>query len=310
METGSEMEKIGNQALIEIDQAENEYEALKSLTDDLFNKTKQFDEGNSARFTILMPAGGAAEKFFEIFQDNSEGMDFSKTHFIQAEQLWPIPKDHPASLLGGMEKALINSGVPKENIHLFNSEATNEQEATSEVEGALNYGIDYAIVGLNSSGAIAGLRDGEEFKTKHFGMVDIDIKKPDLYSREDLGMTDLPYKSLKELVEKMFEKYWPDDIASRPSRMFGPGWEHLLKAKELAILATGVSKKEAVNVAISNVGVDVPVKKVSGENLDIVISKPRDITDKSRHLTSTGEIALSRQKNNFKTRIYTDYNLT
>lgn len=306
MEQGYEMEKLVGESQIEIEQTENDQEALNLLTEDLFEAIRKCNESDQERFTVLLPAGRAAEKLFVILRDRLSEIDFSKVHFIQAEQLWPIPKDHPVSLLGGMEKALLEGGISEENIHEFDSEAENEEDATREVQEALCFGIDYAIAGLNASGAIAGLRDGEEFRTKHIDMVNLDLKS-ELISRDDLGMTDLPYRPMEELVRLMYEKYWPNDPENGPARMFAPGWKYMIEARKLAILGTGASKKEAIQVALANTGVEIPIKDPENNLIDVIMAGKRDIDDQKRHLTSTGEIALSRRKNQLPTKIYTDY---
>jgi hypothetical protein len=83
----------------------------------------------------------------------------------------------------------------------------------------------------------------------------------------------------------------------------------MLEAGQLAILATGESKKEAVRVAFANIGIDVPIKGPDNNLVDVIAPGKRDIDDQNRHLTSTGEIALSRRKDQLSTRIYTDYPL-
>lgn len=307
MEGETEMEKTTSQNFIEIEQAESEQQSLESLANDLVENIRIFNESEDERYTILLPAGSAAEKLFIILQEKLKEVDLTKVHFVQAEQLWPIEKNHPASLLGGMEKTLIDVGVPENNIHLFDSQAEKESEAMEEVVTALDSGIDYALLGLNTSGAVAGIRDGEEFKTEHIDMVNLDLNS--LTSRENLGMEDLPYKGMSELVKQMNEKFWPDDPASRPRKMLAPGWKYLLESRNLAILATGESKKEAIKVVVANMGTEIPIRTPDHQLVDVLITPPRDIEDQSRHLTSTGEIALSREKSHLKTKIYTDYSV-
>jgi len=288
--------------MITLEVSDNETNALDSARRDLVGAVQKHFATSDTEYKILLPVGRAAELMFadaaSLVQELQEtGADINKIIFIEGEGLWPLAKDHPAAFQTKMENGLIQAGVPRDNIICFDTEAENVELAYAPVKEAVKGGIDYAILGLNDSGAVAGLRDSKEYEGDNSAVTQFNIDN--LPTRAEIDFAGLPGVDLKTAVGKMVDKHGFTP-GTEPKYFFGAGWDTMSQAKNFALLATGESKKPAVEMLLPTLGTAVRVEN-GDEKKDWKMPRGAD------QIFSSAEVLLTRAQANLSSKVYLDY---
>jgi len=173
----------------------------------------------------LATGGTPVGMYKELIRMNeAEGLDFSKVTSFNLDEYLGLSGDHPQSYRYFMDANLFNHiNINKSNTHVPDGKAQDLSLGCQKYEEAIKQagGIDLQLLGIGSNGHIA-------------------FNEPGSGADSRTRVIDLTERTIKDNA-RFFE-----DESQVPRKAITMGIGSILEAKKIILLATGISKKEAV----------------------------------------------------------------
>lgn len=199
-----------------------------------------FDEiVTSSRIVLGLPTGSTPEKMYEyligLIDEHDIGLDHVFT--VNLDEYIGLPADHQASYHHYMNEVFFDKvDIPKENILIPNGIAEDLDKEAADYDAQIDdlMDIDLLILGIGRNGHIAFNEPGTSFdKGTHVA-----------------ELTD----DTIEANSRFFDS--PEDV---PTKAISMGLKTIMNADSIFILASGESKKDAVDKMLNgDVTEDVP----------------------------------------------------
>lgn len=203
--------------------------------DELFDKALEFVISNSQStgpFNLGLAAGQSPIPLYRKLLQNRMHLPLEKMEFFQLDEFWPLPPHDIKSFAYFLDSHLLEGlGVSKSRKHfILNHKKFSEQaqeadiaDITSDYEKLIHSkgGLDLQILGIGVNGHIGFNEPGSSFGSR---------------------------TRLVSLAESTRERNSAPfgDLASTPHLAITMGLKTILEAKKILMIATGQSKKEAV----------------------------------------------------------------
>jgi glucosamine-6-phosphate deaminase len=206
---------------------------------------------------LALPTGGTPLGMFKalIAMVESGDLDFARTQFFCLDEYAGVTPDDPNSLTGWLFRSFMDPArVPRENIHLVPSSASDPDAAARTYEAELSAlgGLNLAVLGLGPNGHIA-------------------FNEPGSTANSRTRLLDLTQESIDQSAE-----YWaPDSPVSTTAMTMGVAT--LLEARRIVLIVSGEKKAEILRRALD----DAPSADVPASWLQLAPEKTLVIADEA-----------------------------
>jgi glucosamine-6-phosphate isomerase len=154
-------------------------------------------------------------------------VDFSRCTFVALDEWMGVPPDNSGSCQFFLRRHLFDPlHIPENNIHFFDALSTEPQEECEKMNDVIHRkrGIDLMVVGIGMNGHVGFNEPGQSFQ-QYAHVVDLD-------------------ETSKVVGQKYFQE---TTILSKGLTL---GLQHMLEAKKVLLIASGLKKAEIIKKTI------------------------------------------------------------
>jgi glucosamine-6-phosphate deaminase len=209
--------------------------AMSDLAADVIARTIQ-EKPDSV---LSLPTGSTPLPLFDrLVQRAAAGeIDFSRIEFFCLDDYLGLTPQDPNSLTGWLWQEFLGCvPIPRDNVHEVPAAASDPDAAALAYDAELSAlgGLDLAVVGIGANAHVAFNEPGSPVDSR-------------------TRVVDLTPETVAQAAG-----YWGGSIAM-PTRAMTIGIANLLEAKQIVLLASGISKAEALQHTLEGpIGPDVP----------------------------------------------------
>lgn len=207
----------------------------------LKNSTKE-------QIKIGLPFGSDAGIFLKLLAERikQENINISNVCFLETEEAFPMKHNNENAFSQQIQQTFIKPlKLSPDQYYLINSSLATVEDTMHKFKEKLE-GVDVLVAGLNDSGAVYGLRAGQELKYEN-----IDINR--------IKESDMP-EGMKEGWKKMItEKFSDYPVEEIPTDFISLGFEPVDKAKVFIVIGSGPRKKSALEKIKKGLSMNVDV---------------------------------------------------
>ena len=223
---------------------DNEQELIKEVSKIYVNLLKRKEDSVLGLATGSTPLG-LYKKLIELY--NNKEINFSHVKTFNLDEYYGLRKDDKNSYYNFMKENLFDFiNIKEENIN-FPSGENNVEFACKDYQNKLdNNIIDLQLLGIGRNGHIA-------------------FNEPNTSFNSHTHCVDLDEKTIKDNA-RFF-----NSISEVPTKAITMGLKDIMKAKQIILIATGDSKKEAIKAMVTGpISEKIPASILQNHNNVIV----------------------------------------
>lgn len=225
----------------------NDYQEISdSAASAILNQVKQKPDS-----VICLASGDTPKLAYQKMVERAkiQQISFSDVHFIGLDEWIGISSDTHGSCAFFLRQVIFSPlRIPEDNIHLFDSMASDLDIECKKMDGILfkKGRIDLMLVGIGMNG--------------HIGFNEPGIS-PKLKSHVTL---------LDEKTQSVGQKYFEEPQILKKGITLG--LQHLLEARQVILMASGIHKSEIIKKALGNeISVEVPASIIRNHDNSLVL---------------------------------------
>ena len=195
------------------------------VSDEAFKVMKEVLDNTEKPVLGLATGSSPVGLYQRMIKDHEEnGTSYQNAVSFNLDEYVGLPENHPQSYRYFMNENLFDHiDIPKENTHVPNGNAEDEEQACRDYEANLKkYTVDIQVLGIGSDGHIAFNEPGTPFTSETHLM------------------------KLTEQTRKDNARFFDGDITQVPEEAITQGLASIMRAKKIILIATGKNKAEAV----------------------------------------------------------------
>jgi galactosamine-6-phosphate isomerase len=211
-----------------------DYEALSdSTSDEILEAVKK-----NPTATLCLASGDTPRLAYSLAANkaSTNGVDFSRCTFVALDEWLDIPPDNTGSCQFFLRHLLFDPlHIPETNIHFFDALSADPQEECKKMNDVISRqgGIDLMVIGIGMNGHVGFNEPGQSFE-QYAHVVDLD-----------------------ETSKMVGQKYFQE--STRLSKGLTLGLRHMLEAKKVLLIASGLKKAEIIKKTIEEqIGPRIP----------------------------------------------------